>query len=142
VGGVLLNQLATAVLHVQVLRLGDCVVVGEDDSAERGVDVAGLWEAAAAVAEPEEVPARNVTVGRVHGLGRGMSVDLEIFCALHIRGSIYPKSPSSASLLFRSPISRHRSLGLHHNGFSMGNADINFWADGEIFCCDNRLFYR
>jgi hypothetical protein len=27
----LLNQLATAVLHVQVLRLGDCVVVGEDD---------------------------------------------------------------------------------------------------------------
>lgn len=82
VGGVLLDQLATAVLHVQVLRLGNCVVVGKDDSAEGGVDVAGLWEAAAAVAEPEEVPARNVTVGRVHGLGGGVSVDLEVCITL------------------------------------------------------------
>ena len=82
VGGVLLDQLATAVLHVQVLRLGNCVVVGKDDSAEGGVDVAGLWEAAAAVAEPEEVPARNVTVGRVHGLGGGVSVNLEVCITL------------------------------------------------------------
>jgi hypothetical protein len=82
VGGVLLDQLAAAVLHVQVLRLGDCAVVGEDDSAEGGVDVASLWEAAAAVAQPEEVPARNVTVGRVHGLGRGVSVDLEVCITL------------------------------------------------------------
>ena len=44
--------------------------------------VAGLWEAAAAVAEPEEVPARNVTVGRVHGLGGGVSVDLEVCITL------------------------------------------------------------
>jgi hypothetical protein len=58
VGGVLLDQLAAAVLHVQVLRLGNCVVVGEDDSAEGSVDVADLWEAAAAVTEPEEVPTR------------------------------------------------------------------------------------
>jgi hypothetical protein len=59
-----------------VLRFGDGGVVGEDDSAEGRVDVAGVWEAAAAVAEPEDVPARNVAVGRVSGLGRGFGLRL------------------------------------------------------------------
>jgi hypothetical protein len=65
-----------------VLGLGDCVVVREDDSAERSVDVAGVWEAAAAVAEPEEIPARNVAVGRVYRLGRGVIVDVEVCVTL------------------------------------------------------------
>jgi len=65
-----------------VLELGDCVIVREDDSAERGVGVAGVWEAAAAVAEPEEIPARKVAVGRVYWLGRSVIVDVEVCVTL------------------------------------------------------------
>ena len=51
-------------------------------SAERGVGVAGVWEAAAAVAEPEEIPARKVAVGRVYWLGRSVIVDVEVCVTL------------------------------------------------------------
>jgi hypothetical protein len=81
-GGVLLNELFAAVLHVEVLGLGDCVVVGDDDSTEGSVDVAGVWEAAAAVAEPEKIPARKVAVGRVYRFGRSVIVDVEVCVAL------------------------------------------------------------
>ena len=81
-GRVLLDELLAAELHVEVLGLRDGGVVGEDDPAEGRVDVAGVREAAAAVAEPEDVPAGDVAVGRVSGLGCGVAIDIEVCVTL------------------------------------------------------------
>jgi hypothetical protein len=65
-----------------MLGFGDGGVVGEDDAAEGRVDVTGVGEAGATVAEPEDVPAGEVAVGGVGGLGCGVVVDVEVCVAL------------------------------------------------------------
>lgn len=60
---VVAEQVGAAVLDVDVLLLRDGLVIGDDGAAERRVLVAGLGEAAAAVAQPEEVPAGYVAEG-------------------------------------------------------------------------------
>jgi len=82
VSRVLPLKLVVAELHVQKAgcRHGD--IVWDNNPTERCVQVAGPGETAATMAQPEEVPTREIAIRRIYRHTRGMFIEPEVLMVI------------------------------------------------------------